>query len=426
MREIAFRPVVTQEMKEAVIRALESGRYIRTDPDSDSEGKRFESELATFFRAPDGRVPKIANLSSGTAAMHLAWLVYGVGPGDEVIIPANTFSSVADCVWLVGADPVAVDVEEDTSNLDPDALEVAITPRTRAVMPVHTAGHPADMDRIMAIAERHDLLVIEDACQAVGARHLERAVGTIGAMGCYSFVQNKAMTTGGEGGAVGSFDTEKVQRVFDLANHARGKGFRRGGRGGVSVPKRSRGVSASPTPAGGRASRGGGRAGDAYRSVEHDGVGYLYRQSELLTAVGRVQLRLLPGWIEERRRWAEQYHERLADLDIEIGLPAERDYAYHAYVRFQIRAPRRDDLKRFLMERGVQTKVHYPTPIHLDRLYRERYGAREGQNPVTERLAQHTLSLPLYPQMSEDDVDYVVRAIREFYAKIPTPVSASV
>lgn len=397
MREIAFRPVVTQEMKEAVIRALESGRYIRTDPDSDSEGKRFESELAAFFRAPDGRVPKIANLSSGTAAMHLAWLVYGVGPGDEVIIPANTFSSVADCVWLVGADPVAVDVEEDTSNLDSDALEAAITPRTRAVMPVHTAGHPADMDRIMAIAERHDLLVIEDACQAVGARHLERAVGTIGAMGCYSFVQNKAMTTGGEGGAVGSFDTERVQRVFDLANHARGEGFRRGG-----------------------------RAGDAYRSVEHDGVGYLYRQSELLTAVGRVQLRLLPGWIEERRRWAEQYHERLADLDIEIGLPAERDYAYHAYVRFQIRAPRRDDLKRFLRERGVQTKVHYPTPIHLDRLYRERYGTREGQNPVTERLAQRTLSLPLYPQMSEDDVDYVVAAIREFYAKIPTPVSASV
>ena len=397
MREIAFRPVVTQEMKEAVIRALESGRYIRTDPDSDSEGKRFESELAAFFRAPDGRVPKIANLSSGTAAMHLAWLVYGLGPGDEVIIPANTFSSVADCVWLVGADPVAVDVEEDTSNLDPDALEAAITPRTRAVMPVHTAGHPADMDRIMAIAERHDLLVIEDACQAVGARHLERAVGTIGAMGCYSFVQNKAMTTGGEGGAVGSFDTERVQRVFDLANHARGEGFRRGG-----------------------------RAGDAYRSVEHDGVGYLYRQSELLTAVGRVQLRLLPGWIEERRRWAEQYHERLADLDIEIGLPAERDYAYHAYVRFQIRAPRRDDLKRFLMERGVQTKVHYPTPIHLDRLYRERYGTQEGQNPVTERLAQRTLSLPLYPQMSEDDVDYVVTAVREFYAKIPTPASASV
>ena len=397
VREIAFRPVVTQEMKEAVVRALESGRYIRTDPDSDSEGKRFESELAAFFRAPDGRVPKIANLSSGTAAMHLAWLVYGVGPGDEVIIPANTFSSVADCVWLVGADPVAVDVEEDTSNLDPDALEAAITPRTRAVMPVHTAGHPADMDRIMAIAERHDLLVIEDACQAVGARHLERAVGTIGAMGCYSFVQNKAMTTGGEGGAVGSFDAERVQRVFDLANHARGEGFRRGG-----------------------------RAGDAYRSVEHDGIGYLYRQSELLTAVGRVQLRLLPGWIEERRRWAEQYHERLADLDIEIGLPAERDYAYHAYVRFQIRAPRRDDLKRFLRERGIQTKVHYPTPIHLDRLYRERYGAREGQSPVTERLAQHTLSLPLYPQMSEDDVDYVVAAVREFYAKIPTPVSASV
>ena len=390
MREIVFRPVVTQEMKDAMIRVLESGRYIRTDPDSDSEGKRFEQELAAFFTGPDGRVPEIANLSSGTAAMHLAWVVYGVGPGDEVIIPANTFSSVADCVWLVGADPVAVDVEEDTSNLDPDALEAAITARTRAIMPVHTAGHPADMDRIMAVAARHDLLVIEDACQAVGARHRERAVGTIGTMGCYSFVQNKAMTTGGEGGAVGSFDGEKVRRVFDLANHARGDGFRRGA-----------------------------RAAEIFRSVEHDGVGYMYRQSELLTAVGRVQLRLLPGWIEERRRRAGQYRERFAELDVEIGLPAERDYAYHAYVRFQVRAPRRDALKRFLAERGVQTKVHYPTPIHLDRFYRGRYGAKEGLNPVTERLARQTLSLPIYPQMSEDDVDYVVAAIREFYAKVP-------
>ena len=392
MREIVFRPVVTEEMKEVLIRVLESGRYIRTDPDSDSEGKRFEDELAAFFTGPDGRAPEIANVSSGTAAMHLAWLVNGVGPGDEVIIPANTFSSVADCVWLVGADPVAADVEEDTSNLDPDALEAAITPRTRAIMPVHTAGHPADMDRIMALAERHDLLVIEDACQAVGARHRERGVGTIGTMGCYSFVQNKAMTTGGEGGAVGSFDADKVRQVFDLSNHARGEGYRRGG-----------------------------QAGDVYRSVEHDRVGYLYRQSELLTAVGRVQLRLLPGWIEQRRHWAGQYRERLADLDLEIGLPAERDYAYHAYVRFQIRAPQRDDLKRFLAERGVQTKVHYPTPIHLDRLYRERYDSREGQHPVTERLAQQSLSLPIYPQMGEDDVDYVVAAIREFYAKVPAP-----
>ncbi|UCH26400.1 MAG: aminotransferase class I/II-fold pyridoxal phosphate-dependent enzyme, partial [Trueperaceae bacterium] len=164
MRNVAFRPVVTDEMKEAASRVLESGRYIRTDPDSDGEGKRFEAEFADFLTGPDNRRPAVANLSSGTAAMHLAWVVHGLGAGDEVIIPANTFSSVADCIYLVGADPVAVDVDEDTYNLDADAVSAAITMRTRAIMPVHTAGHPADMDRMMALAKKHDLMVIEDGC----------------------------------------------------------------------------------------------------------------------------------------------------------------------------------------------------------------------------------------------------------------------
>lgn len=390
MREIAFRPVVTQEMKDAMIRVLESGQYIRTEPESESEGKCFEREFAAFIGS-DGRHPAVANLSSGTAAMHLAWIVYGVGPGDEVIIPANTFSSVADCVWLVGADVVAVDVEEDTYNIDPDAVEAAITPRTRAIMPVHTAGHASDMHRIMAIAKKHDLVVIEDACQAVGARHGAHAVGTIGHMGCYSFVQNKAMTTGGEGGAVGSFDEDKVRRIFNLANHARGEAFQKGT-----------------------------RAGDSYLSIQHDEVGYMYRQSEILTAIGRVQLRLLPGWIETRRQRARQYKMLLGQLDIPIGLPAERDYAYHAYVRFEVTVSKRDQLRRFLKDGGIQTKIHYPTPIHLDRVYQQRYQAKAGLNPVTERLARSILSLPIYPQMTEDDVRYVVEKIAGFYAQYGT------
>ena len=387
MHQVAFRPVLTQEMKEAAARVLESGRYIRTDPDSDSEGKRFEEEFAAFIQGPDSRCPAVANLSSGTAAMHLAWLVHGLEPGDEVIIPANTFSSVADCVWLVGADPVAVDIEEDSYNLDPDAVEAAVTPRTHAIMPVHTAGHPADMDRIMTIAQKHDLLVIEDACQAVAARHRGRAVGTIGDMGCYSFVQNKAMTCGGEGGAVASFDTAKVRRVFNLANHARGEPF-----------------------------QVGRKAEKAYLSQEHDEVGYMYRQSEILSAIARVQLRLLPAWIETRRARAAQYCTLLNQLDVPIGLPVERAYAYHSYVRFEISAPNRDELRRFLAEQGIQSSVHYPTPIHLDRVYRERYSAKVGQNPVAERLAQQIVSLPIYPQMSEDDVSYVVETIGSFMA----------
>jgi dTDP-4-amino-4,6-dideoxygalactose transaminase len=385
MREVAFRPVVTEAMKDAMIRVLESGRYIRTDRDGDSEGKRFEDAFARFLSGDSGRLPSVANLSSGTAAMHLAWVAYDIGPGDEVIVPANTFSSVADCVWLVGAEVVTVDVEEDTANLDPDAVADAVTERTRGIMPVHTAGHAADMERILEVARRHDLVVIEDACQAVGGWHRLGAVGTLGDMGCYSFVQNKAMTSGGEGGAVASSDEAKVERVANLANHARGRAFQAGTRGG-----------------------------EQYRSVEHEEVGYMYRQSEILTAIGRVQLELLPSWIEARRSIAARYRERLAAIDAPVGLPAERSYATHAYVRFQVRVPDRDALRIHLGERGIKTKVHYPTPIHLDRVYRDRHGERDGAHPVTERLARETLSLPIYPQMHEDDVDYVVDAIAAF------------
>lgn len=388
MREVVFRPVVTEAMKDAMIRVLESGRYIRTDRDADSEGKRFEDAFARFLAGEGVRLPSVANLSSGTAAMHLAWVAYDIGPGDEVIVPANTFSSVADCAWLVGADVVAVDVEEDTANLDPDAVAAAVTDRTRAIMPVHTAGHAADMERILEIARRHDLVVVEDACQAVGGWHRLGAVGTLGHMGCYSFVQNKAMTSGGEGGAVASFDEAKVERVAFLANHARGRAFQAGTSGG-----------------------------ERYRSVEHDEVGYMYRQSEILTAIGRVQLDLLPSWIEARRRIADRYRAQFGAIDVPVALPAEKPYATHAYVRFQVRVPDRDALRAHLNERGIKTKVHYPTPIHLDRVYRDRYGDHEGAHPVTERLARETLSLPIYPQMSDDDVDYVVTMITDFYAR---------
>lgn len=392
MREVAFRPVVTQEMKDAAVRNLESGHYIRTDPYSDSEGKRFEEELSAFLETPDKRRPEVANLSSGTAAMHLAWIVEGIEPGDEVIIPANTFSSVADCVWLVGARPVTVDVEDDTYNMDPDAVASAVTSRTRAIMPVHTAGHPADMDRIMAIAQKHDLIVVEDACQGIAARHRERPVGTIGTSGCLSFIQNKAMTTGGEGGAFVSFDAAKVRRAFNLANHGRGADYH------------------------------GDKANEGFLSAKIDEVGYVYRQSEILSAIGRVQLRLLPEWIEQRRAKAEQYRERLSALELDLGLPAERDYAYHSYVRFEIRAPQRDRLKSYLEERGIATKIHYPTPIHLDRPFEMHYGPQLGRHPVAERLAQEILSLPIYPQMSEEDVDYVAENISAFYAAKPQRV----
>ena len=383
-RVVAFRPVVDQEMKDVACRVLDSGHYIRTSPYEESEGKALEEEFGAFLGGVDGRRPHVANVANGTAAMHLAWLAQGIGAGAEVIIPANTFVSVAHCLSLVGARPVPVDVEPDTYNLDPASAAAALTPRTRAIMPVHTAGHPADLDPILELAGKHRLLVVEDACQAIGARYKNRAVGTLGEMGCYSFVQNKAMTCGGEGGAVGSFDEMRVRRVFNLANHARGEQYHRG-----------------------HADEGAG--------VAHDEIGFNYRQSEILSAIARVQLRRLPAWIEQRRRWAGAYRQLIAARDLPIDLPAERPWAYHSYVRFEVRVRERAALRRYLGRQGIRTHVHYPTPIHLDRPYREQLGVREGALPVSERLAREILSLPLYPQMTEDDVAYVVDHLQAFF-----------
>ena len=385
-RIVAFRPVVDQEMKDAACRVLDSGHYIRTSPYEASEGKALEEEFGAFLAAPGGPRPHVANVANGTAAMHLAWLAQGVGPGDEVIIPSNTFVSVAHCVSLVGARPVPVDVEADIYNMDPASVAAAITPRTRAIMPVHTAGHPADLDPILTLARKHDLLVIEDACQAIGARYKDRSVGTFGEMGCYSFVQNKAMTCGGEGGAVGSFDEVRVRRVFNLANHARGEQFHRG-------------------------------RDDETVTTAHDEVGFNYRQSEILSAIARVQLRRLPAWIEQRRRRAGVYRQMIAARDLPIDLPGERPWAHHSYVRFEVRVRERERpaLRRYLDEHGIRTQVHYPTPIHLDTPYREQLGLREGALPVSERLAREIMTLPLYPQMTEDDVAYVVDHLHAFF-----------
>ena len=382
-----FTPMATQEMRDAAIRVIDSGHYIRTSPTEPSEGLALEEEFSAFLGGAGGRRPHVANLANGTAAMHLAWVAYGIGPGDEVIIPANTFSSVAHCVSLVGARPVFVDVEPDIYNMDPRAVAAAITPRTRAIMPVHTAGHPADLDPILDAARARGIIVVEDACQAIGATYKGRAVGTLGEIGCYSFVQNKAMTCGGEGGAVGSFDEAKVRRVFSLANHARGEQFHHGMR--------------TPEPVG---------------KVIHDGIGFNYRQSELLSAIARVQLRMLPEWIARRRHLVGVYREMIGSGDLPIRPPAERPWAGHSYVRFEVRvAEHRDALRRYLKEQGIGSSVHYPTPLHLDDPYREQLGMKEGSLPVCEALARETLTLPLYPQMANDDVAFVVDHVRAFF-----------
>lgn len=383
IRQITYKPVMTEEMIEAAARVLRGGRYIRSLPLEDSEGKRFEDAFCAYIGAKHA-----VNVSSGTAALHLALLAVGVGPGDEVITVPNTFSSVADVIILCGARPVLVDVEPDTYNMDVRLLEAAITPRTKAIMPVHMNGHSVDMDPLMDIARRHDLKVVEDVCHAAGAQYKGRYLGTIGDAGCFSFVQNKCISVGGEGGMITTDDPRVWELCMMMANHGRGRRWFEGR-----------------------------KAEHVYLAQQIEVIGFNYRQNELLSAIGRIQLRYLDEWNARRRANAELYHRLLAGVPHDLTLPVMKPYTTHSMLRFVAQTPQRDALKMHMERRGVHIMVEYGTPIHLDHAYQPYCGAPEGTFPVTERLAQTILTFPCYQTLGPDDIGYVVDVIKAFYAR---------
>lgn len=382
-RQITYKPVMTDEMIEAATRVLRSGKYIRSLPLEDSEGKRFEDEFCAYIGAKHA-----VNVSSGTAAMHLALLAVGVGPGDEVITVPNTFSSVADVIILCGATPVLVDVEPDTYNMNVTLVEAAVTPRTKAIMPVHMNGHAVDMDSLMDIARRHGLKVVEDVCHAAGAKYKGRFLGTIGDAGCFSFVQNKCISVGGEGGMTVTDDSGIWEQCMMMANHGRGRRWFEGR-----------------------------NAHHVYRAQQIEIVGFNYRQNELLSAIGRIQLRYLDEWNARRRANAELYHRLLAEFPNDLTLPVTKPYTTHSMLRFVAQTPQRDALKAHMERHGVHVMVEYGTPIHLDHAYQPYCGAPEGAFPVTERLAQTILTFPCYQTMGPDEVADVVGVIRQFYVR---------
>ncbi|MBM3449486.1 MAG: DegT/DnrJ/EryC1/StrS family aminotransferase [Armatimonadetes bacterium] len=383
VRQLWYKPVMTDEMVDAVASVLRSGKYIRSYPFEPSEGKHFEDEFRAYLGCKFA-----ANLQSGTAAMHLALIAIGIGPGDEVITVPNTFSSVADVIILCGAKPVFVDVEPDTYNMNVSLVEAAITPRTKAIMPVHMNGHAVDMDPLMEIARRRGLKVMEDVCHAAGAKYKGKFLGTIGDAGAFSFVQNKCISAGGEGGLVAT-DSEAIWTTCAaMANHGRWKTWFEGH-----------------------------KQYEVYLAQHIDRPAYNYRQNEVQSAIARIQLRYLDEWNAIRRRNTALYHKLLRQFDNDIALPATRPWAEHSMLRYVIKTPRRDALKHFLEENGVHVMVEYGTPIHLDRGYQQYCGAPEGTFPVTEKLARTIMTLPAYQTMTADEVVHVVDIMKEFYKK---------
>lgn len=332
-----------------------------------AEVASFEKEFAEFCE-----IRHCVALNSGTSALHLALLAAGVGAGDEVITSPNTFIATAEAIAYTGAKTVFADVDPRTGNLDPRAAESRITPRTKAILPIHLYGRPADMDAFAEIARRCKLALIEDACQAHGARYRGRRTGTLADSAAFSFYPSKNLGAYGEGGALVTND----DRIAEFARAAR-----------------SHGETARYT---------------------HQFIGYNYRMEGFQGAVLRVKLRHLKEWLAARKAIATRYREKLARA--RIGLPADDSRDECAWHLFTVFVDRRDEVQKQLDDRGIGTAVHYPKPLHLQQALAH-LGHRAGDFPHAERACERVLSLPFFPEMNEDQVDYVAEALEEITGK---------
>ncbi len=350
---------IKEEIDEAVERVINNAAFILGP-----EVERFEEEFAAYCGARF-----CVGVSNGTAAIQLALMASGLGAGDEVIVPANTFFATAEAVSTASATPVFVDADPLSYTIDPDKIEAAITEQTRAIIPVHLYGQAADLDPIFEIAERHNLLVIEDAAQAHGASYRERRVGALGHAGCFSFYPGKNLGAYGEGGAVVTNDEEVARRVRALRDHG------------------------------------------SERKYHHDTIGYNFRLEGIQGAVLSVKLKHLDDWNNLRRAHAARYNELLKDCD--IVLPREMPYARHVYHLYVVQVEARDALQQHLAEAGIQTGIHYPVPIHLQPAYAA-HELKEGAFPESEAQARRVLSLPMFPELTDEQISQVAEAIQSF------------
>ncbi len=352
---------IRDELNAAVARVLERGAFILGE-----EVASFEQEFAAYCG-----VSHAVGVGSGTDALQLALRACGIGPGDEVITASFTSVATVAAIELTGARPVLVDIDPRHYTLDSEKLAAAVTPSTRAVIPVHLYGSPAELELILAVAQQHNLRVVEDCAQAHGAMYRGKKVGAWGHVSAFSFYPTKNLGAYGDGGAMVTDDPELAERVRLLRQY--GWKDRQ-----VSTVK-----------------------------------GLNSRLDELQAAILRVKLIHLDEWNAKRRQLALRYQDLLRDTGLTLPFaPSDSEPVHHLFV---VRSPERDSLRAFLSDKGIQTLIHYPLPVHLQPAYSD-LGYRPGNLPYSEAAAREVLSLPLYPEMSEDMVEEVCRGIRDFYA----------
>ena len=325
---------------------------------------QFEKDFAKFCDAQH-----CLGFNSGTSALHVALKILNIGEGDEVITTPFTFVATSWAISYVGAKPVYVDIDDATFNIDLAQIERAITPRTKAIVPVHLYGQSFDVDKVLEICRKHQLPMVEDACQAHGAKYKGKVVGTFGDMSCFSFYPGKNLGACGEGGALVTNNDKYAARARSLREH-----------------------------------------GSTVRYY-HEEIGYNYRMEGFQGAILGVKLKYLNKWTKERQRVAARYAELLADTPLQ--LPRDAEYAESAWHLYVVRHPRRDALKKFLEDNGVGCAVHYPIPLHLQKAYAH-LGHKAGDFPVAEMAAHECLSLPIYPELTDDQILRVVDVIKKF------------
>ncbi|MER9411333.1 DegT/DnrJ/EryC1/StrS family aminotransferase [Mesorhizobium sp. M0589] len=351
------------EVDAAIQRTLESCQFILG-----ADVAEFEKEFAAYSQAAFG-----VGVNTGTSALHLGLLAAGIGPGDEVITSPFTFVATVAAIYYTGATPVLVDIDPATYTIDPAQIEAAVTPATKAIIPIHLYGQPADMDPIMAIARKHGLMVLEDACQAHGAEYKGKRVGAIGDMAAFSFYPGKNLGAYGEGGML----------TTNIADHNRAV----------------------------RMLRDWG----AERKYHHEVKGYNYRLEGLQGAVLRVKLKHLDRWTEQRRATAARYDAMFAGIG--LSTPFVRDDVRHVYHIYAVRTPDRARWGEALNAQGIQSGIHYPIPVHLLPAYAD-LGYKQGQFPHAEKAAAEVLSLPMFPELTEQQQDAVVAAVIELQASV--------
>ena len=350
---------IHDEIAEAINSVIDKTAFILG-----KEVECFENEFAQYIGTDF-----CVGVGSGTEALHLALRALGIGQGDEVVTAPNSYIATALAISYVGAKPVFVDIDPETNNIDTHKIEEAITANTKAIIPVHLYGHPAEIDRLIKISKKHNLRIVEDAAQAHGAEFKGKKVGTFGDISCFSFYPGKNLGAYGDGGAVVTDKEEYANTIKTLRNYGESKKY------------------------------------------HHEAIGYNSRLDAIQAAILRVKLKYLDEWNQKRLDNAKIYNSYLKSLPINI--PVDKDYAKNVYHLYVIQVKNRDNALEFLRSKGVFASIHYPIPIHLQNAYSS-LGYKKGDFPITEKYAQEIISLPMFPELEEDQIKYITETLESY------------